>query len=521
MKPKMVELYDTTLRDGAQARGISFTVAAKVRIAEALNELGVQYIEGGWPGSNPKDIEFFKVIKDIPISNAKIAAFGSTRRANIKTENDDNIIKILEVGTPVVTIFGKSWTLHVKDVLKTEFKENLNMIHDTVKFLKSEGRDVFFDAEHFFDGFKDDPKYALESLAAANDAGADRLVLCDTNGGTMPDEMLQIIKKVREKFKKGIGVHIHNDSGVAVANSCLAVTAGAMHIQGTINGYGERAGNADLCCIIPNLKIKMGIDCISDSQLSLLVQTSRFVDELANMKPNSKLPYVGSSSFAHKGGMHVNAVQKNTKTFEHIDPLLVGAKREILVSELSGKSNILIKASEYGLSLKNEDIGRILKKLKEHEHKGYEFEAAEGSFELLIRKTAGKYKKFFNLEGFRVIVEKDEKGKMYSEATIKVTVDGKSEHTAAEGDGPINALDSALRKALEKFYPSLADVKLADFKVRVMDAKGGTAAKVRVLIESKDKNRVWGTVGVSENIIEASWEALVDSIEYKLLKEQE
>ncbi|MBN1521537.1 MAG: citramalate synthase [Candidatus Aureabacteria bacterium] len=521
MKTQKIEIYDTTLRDGTQGMGISFTMASKVRVAEALNEMGVHYIEGGWPGSNPKDIEFFKVIKDIPLSNARIAAFGSTRRANVKVAHEDNVIKLIEVETPVVTIFGKSWTLHVTDVLKVDYKENLKMIYDTVKFLKGEKREVFYDAEHFFDGFKEDPEYALETLQAAHEAGADRLVLCDTNGGTMPDAMLQVIKKVRERFRRGLGVHIHNDSGVAVANSCLAVTAGAMHVQGTINGYGERAGNADLCSIIPNLKIKMGIDCITDAQLALLVQTSRFIDELANLKPNSKLPYVGSSAFAHKGGMHVNAVQKNPRTFEHMDPSLIGAKREILVSELSGKSNILIKASEYGISLHKDEINKVLKKLKEYEHKGYEFEAAEGSFELLIRKTSGSYKKFFDLEGFRVIIEKREDGRMYSEATIKVNVNGQTEHTAAEGDGPVNALDNALRKALEKFYPQLADMSLADFKVRVLDAKAGTAAKVRVLIESSDRKRIWGTVGVSENIIEASWEALVDSIEYKLIKEKE
>jgi 2-isopropylmalate synthase len=407
----------------------------------------------------------------------------------------------------------------VTDVLKTEKKENLKMVYDSVKFLKGENRLVFFDAEHFFDGFRDDSEYAMEVLQSASEAGADRLVLCDTNGGTMPDNMLQIIKKVRERFKEGIGIHVHNDSGVAVANSVLSVTAGVMQIQGTINGYGERAGNADLCTIIPNLKIKMGIDCITDAQLALLVKTSRFVDELANIKPNARLPYVGSSSFAHKGGMHVNAVQKNPRTFEHIEPSLIGAKREILVSELSGKSNILMKAAEFGLSLEKDDIDKILKKLKDYEHEGYEFEASEGSFELLIRKTSGAYKKFFDLEGFRVIIEKRENGRMYSEATIKVKVNGVYEHTAAEGDGPVNALDNALRKALEKFYPSLAEVKLEDFKVRVLDAASGTAAKVRVLLESSDKNRIWGTVGVSENIIEASWHALVDSIEYKLLKE--
>jgi 2-isopropylmalate synthase len=521
MKNVRVEIYDTTLRDGTQGMGISFPVSSKIRVAEALSELGIHYIEGGWPGSNPKDIEFFKAIRDIPLSQSKIAAFGSTRRAKSKAANDDNIIKLIEVQTPVVTIFGKSWTLHVKDVLKTELKENLSMIHDTVKFLKGEDRLVFYDAEHFFDGFKEDPEYALDTLLAAHEAGADRLILCDTNGGTLPDQMLSIIKKVKEKFRKGLGVHIHNDSGVAVANSCLSVTAGVMQIQGTINGYGERAGNADLCTIIPNLKIKMGVDCVTDAQLALLVKTSRFIDELANMKPNPRLPYVGNTAFAHKGGMHVNAVQKNPHTFEHVDPSLVGAKREILVSELAGKSNVVIKASEYGISLKDEEISRVLKTLKEREHEGYEFEAAEGSFELLIRQTAGGYRKFFDLEGFRVIVEKRENGKMYSEATIKIKVDGRSEHTAAEGDGPVNALDSALRKALEKFYPTLADVKLEDFKVRVLDTKAGTAANVRVLLESSDKKNIWGTVGVSENIIEACWQALVDSMEYKLLKEKE
>ncbi len=517
---KNVFLYDTTLRDGTQGEGVSFSVADKVRIAERLDDLGIHYIEGGWPGSNPKDIEFFDRIGAVKLKHAKIAAFGSTRRAHVAVEKEDNIQKLIAANTPVVTIFGKSWLLHVADVLKVSGDENLKMIRESVGYLVSKGREVIYDAEHFFDAYKDDPAYAVETLKAAAASGASTLVLCDTNGGTMPNEVIEIVNAVKVKIGTPLGIHVHNDSGMAAANSVLAVVAGALQVQGTVNGYGERSGNADLCVIIPNLKIKLGYNCITDKKLRELVEVSRFVDELANLRPNDKQPYVGNSAFAHKGGMHVNAVEKNPKTFEHINPELVGNHRRILISELAGKSNVMLKTSELGLSFaKDMHVTKeIIESLKKLEHEGYEFEAAGGSFELLVKKAMKRHKTFFKLEGFRVIVEKREDNRLISEATIKVKVGDETVHTAAEGDGPINALDSALRKALCQFYPEIKDVRLADFKVRVLDAKTGTAAKVRVLIESSDDREIWGTVGVSENIIEACWQALVDSVEYKLLK---
>jgi len=518
---KEVKIYDTTLRDGTQAEGVSFSRSDKIRIAQQLDKTGVHYIEGGWPGSNPKDIEFFAEAKTLKLENAKIAAFGSTRRAHVEVKDDYNIQKLIEAETPVVTIFGKSWILHVTDVLKVTPEENIAMIADSVRYLKEQGKEVVYDAEHFFDGYKGDSSYALNTLLAAQEAGADTITLCDTNGGTMVNELAQIVREVKEKIKIPLGIHVHNDSGLADANSIMAVLEGVTQVQGTVNGYGERTGNANLCTIIPNLQLKLGYNCISEQQLKHLLVLSRFVDESANLKPNPKLPYVGESSFAHKGGMHVNAVEKNPKTFEHLNPELVGNKRRILVSELSGRSNITLKAKELGINLEeeNETAKGIVGKLKELEHQGYEFEAAEGSFELMIKRSQDEYKPFFKLEGFRVIVEKRGEEGVISEATIKVNVNGVSEHTAAEGDGPVNALDNALRKALEQFYPELKNMKLTDFKVRVLDYKAATAAKVRVLIESQDEDSIWGTVGVSENIIEASWNALVDSVEYKLLKE--
>ena len=502
-----VKIYDTTLRDGTQGEGISFSVADKLRIARKLDELGVHYIEGGWPGSNPKDIEFFQSVKKIKLKGAKITSFGSTRRKGIKPAQDTNLKMLLDAGTPVVTIFGKSWLLHVKQVLHTTPEENLAMINDSIKFLKSKGREVIYDAEHFFDGFKDDPGYALETLKAAVAGGADAVVLCDTNGGTLPSELTEIIAKVKKEIKASLGIHVHNDNGMAIANSVTAVELGARQVQGTINGYGERCGNADLCAIIPNLKIKLGISCLSDKQLTRLVEVSRFVEELANLRHNPKLPYVGASAFAHKGGMHVDAVAKVTRSFEHIEPGLVGNQRRVLVSELSGKAVIQKKAAELGLDLTGDTpkIREILATIKKLEHEGYEFEAAEGSFELLIKKALKRHRSFFDLEGFRVIVEKREDDRLISEATIKVRVGKEPVHTAGEGDGPVNALDTALRKALEKFYPAINKVRLVDYKVRV----------------STDGQEIWGTIGVSENIIQASWEALVDSVEYKLLREED
>lgn len=520
---KKIKLYDTTLRDGCQAENVVFSLADKIAIAEKLDELGIHYIEGGWPGSNPKDIEFFKQIKNVKLNNAKITAFSSTRRAKKKVDEDSNIQTLLKAETSVVTIFGKTWDLHVRDVLNVSLEENLDMIYETLTYFKNRGYEVIYDAEHFFDGFKENQTYAMKTIDVASKIGVSYIVLCDTNGGILPSEIKKIVEEVKLKVKLPLGIHTHNDNDMAVANTVIAVESGVEHVQGTINGYGERCGNADLCSVIPNLKLKLGIDCISDSQLKKIVYVSRFVSELANLLQRGNQPYVGISAFAHKGGMHVDAVNKNPKTFEHIDPTKVGNKRRILVSELSGVSNILHKAKEFNIDLTKEspNTKEILNKIKELEYSGYQFEGADASLELLINKTLKKHKTFFNLEGFRVIVEKrEEKGRLISEATIKLRVNGIFEHTASEGNGPVNALDNALRKALLDFYPSLKNVKLVDYKVRVLDAGAGTSAKVRVLIESTDGVDLWGTVGVSENIIEASWEALVDSIEYKLLKDE-
>ncbi len=517
---KKIELYDTTLRDGAQTEGISLSVMDKLRIAERLDKLGIQYIEGGWPGSNPKDMEFFKKIKRKALKNSAITAFGSTRKPGKSTGKDKNVRTLLESGCKVITIFGKSSVLHVRDILRTSNEENLKMIYDTVKHLKSKGKTVFFDAEHFFDGYLGNPSYALKTLIAAQDAGSDTIILCDTNGGTLTHDLSRIISEIKPKISVPLGIHAHNDNALAVANSLAAVSLGCQQVQGTINGYGERCGNADLCAIIANLKIKMGIGCVSDSKLKELTEVSRFVAEACNMKHQDNQPFVGQSAFAHKGGVHINAVMKNPRSYEHIRPDLVGNKRRVLVSELSGKSTILFKAKEMELDLKGKDrkTKKILNLLQDLEHKGYHFEAAQGSFELLVKKALKKYKDFFRLEGYRVIIEKTEDGKVRSEATIKLRVKDKVEYTASEGDGPVNALDRALRKALLDFYPALAKMHLSDFRVRVLEEKAGTAAKVRVLIQSQDAKKSWWTIGVSENIIEASWDALVDSVVYKLLK---
>jgi 2-isopropylmalate synthase len=522
---KTVYLYDTTLRDGTQAEGINFSRADKVRIARTLDALGVRYVEGGWPGSNPKDMGFFHDIRAARLRQAKVVAFGSTRRAGRPVAEDDNVVTLVKAKTPAIAIFGKSWLLHVRDVLNVSPEENLRMISDTVAYLKARGVEMIYDAEHFFDGYQDDPAYALATLAEAEKAGADFLVLCDTNGGTLPSAVREITAAVGKKRKTPIGIHAHNDSGLAAAVSLAAVEAGASMVQGTINGYGERCGNANLVTIIPSLVLKMGIECIGKEELSRLEETSRFVDELANVRSDSRAPFVGASAFAHKGGMHVDAVRKNPRTFEHIDPARVGNRRRILVSELSGKSNVVLKAIEFGLDLGKDtpQTREILSELKRLGEEGYEFEGSDASFQILMQKALGKHKNFFELEGFRVIVERRKGGKSYSEATIKVRVAGQgTEHTAAEGDGPVHALDTALRKALQPFYPQIAKVHLADFKVRVLDASSGAAAKVRVLMESQDeKGEIWGTVGVSENIIEACWQALVDSVDYKLFKDKE
>ncbi len=520
-----IEIYDTTLRDGSQAEDVNFSVEDKLRITEKLDEFGVHYIEGGFPGANPKDARYFRKAGKLQLQNAAVVAFGSTHRAGIKVENDGNVKSILAAETGIATIFGKSWDFHVKHALRISLKENLDIIYNTIRYLRERLDKVFFDAEHFYDGYKDNPDYAVKSLLAAREAGADCLVLCDTNGGTLPGEVKKITSEIKKVLKSPIGIHAHNDSECGVANSVIAVQAGARQVQGTINGLGERCGNANLCSIIPNLQIKLGYGCITERQLNRLMETSRFVNEIANLRHFKRQPYVGESAFAHKGGMHVSAIAKRPETYEHIRPELVGNSRRILISDLAGRSNVLRKAEEFGLHIDKDSpqLMEILATIKDLENRGFQFEAAEASFELLMKKTLGLHRRFFDLIGFRVIVEKRKEGEeALSEATIMVKVGGHIEHTAATGDGPVNALDNALRKAIENFYPQLKAVKLIDYKVRVLAAGRGTSAKVRVLIESGDAAAGrWNTVGVSENIIEASWQALVDSIEYKLLKEEE
>ena len=519
----MILLYDTTLRDGTQAEDISFSVEDKVRIARSLDELGIRYIEGGWPGSNPRDIEFFKAIAMEKLAQATLVSFGSTRKAGVKAKDDANLKALLASRTSAITIFGKTWKLHVTKALRVSLEENLEMIFDSVSYLKKKVDKVFYDAEHFFDGYKDDPSYALETLKAAEDAGADYIVLCDTNGGTLPFEITEITREVKLRTTAPLGIHAHNDSETAVANSLSAVREGAMMVQGTINGFGERCGNANLCSIIPALKVKMNLDCLSGEQLKKLRGTARFVNELANLPHQKHQPYVGDSAFAHKGGIHVSAILKNPATYEHIRPELVGNHQRVLVSDLSGRSNILYKAEEYGVDITSGSgvVQAVLAELKALEHQGFQYEGAEASFELLIQKALKKKQRFFKLLDFRVIDEKrSEDEAPHAEATIKLEVNGVVEHTAAEGSGPVNALDKALRKALERFYPAIKEVQLLDFKVRVLAGMQGTAAKVRVLVESGDNTDKWGTVGVSDNVIEASWQALVDGLEYKLFKDQ-
>ncbi|OGP79178.1 MAG: citramalate synthase [Deltaproteobacteria bacterium RBG_16_49_23] len=519
-----IKIYDTTLRDGSQAEDIAFSVEDKVRIAQKLDGLGIHYIEGGWPGSNPKDLQFFQEIKSVPLSRSKMVAFGSTCRAGTLPQNDPNFQTLIAAETEIVTIFGKSWDMHALEALNISLEQNLEIIYQSVRFLKGKVPEVIFDAEHFFDGFKNNPSYALSILRAAQEAKADWIVLCDTNGGALPYDLQMAIQEVKKKITVPLGIHVHNDTEMAVANSLLAVREGITQVHGTINGYGERCGNANLCSIIPNLKLKMGLDCVTDDQLTKITEVSRFVSELANLPHPKYLPYVGDSAFAHKGGVHVSAIRKSPLTYEHIQPERVGNRRRVLISDLSGGSNILYKAAEFGIDLESNDptVRRILEDLKQLEHEGFQFEGAEGSFEILVKKALGKHKKFFELMGFRVIVEKkEEEGFPLSEATIMVRVGDQVEHTAAVGNGPVNALDNAIRKALEKFYPELKEVKLLDYKVRILSTRDGTGAQTRVLIESGDRESKWGTVGVSENIIQASWQALVDSIDYKLLKEED
>ena len=519
-----IKLYDTTLRDGTQAEDVSFLVADKIRIAQLLDDLGIHYIEGGWPGSNPKDIAFFKDIKKITLKQAKIAAFGSTRRANTTPDKDNNIRTLVQAEPDTVTIFGKTWDFHVHEALRISLEENLELIYDSLAYLKQHVGEVVYDAEHFFDGYKANPDYALKTLQAAQQAGADCIVLCDTNGGTLPHELPTIIERVKQTVATPLGIHAHNDGECAVANSLAAVAYGIVHVQGTINGFGERCGNANLCSIIPALQLKMGKGGVNDSQLKRLRQVSRTIYELANMVPNKHQAYVGNSAFAHKGGVHVSAIQRHPETYEHIRPELVGNCTRVLVSDLSGRSNILAKAEEFNINLDSKDpvTLEILENIKDLENKGFQFEGAEASFELLMRRALGTLRNYFSVIGFRVIdTKRHEDEKPVSEATVQVKVGGRIEHTAAEGNGPVNALDNALRKALENFYPRLKEIRLYDYKVRVLPAGKGTASFTRVLIESGDKEGRWGTVGVSDNIIDASYHALVDALQYKLLKDQD
>ncbi len=519
-----VEIYDTTLRDGTQAEDFTLSLSDKIRIALKLDELGIHYIEGGWPGSNPKDQGFFEEIKNYQLRHARIAAFGSTHHPRKNPETDLNLKALLDAGTSVVTLFGKSWTVHVKDALHTTLERNLEIIRDSLAYLKPHLKTLFYDAEHFFDGFKADPQYALATLEKAIEGGAECLILCDTNGGNLPSMIAETFKVVKERFPDAtLGIHTHNDADLAVANSLVAVEMGAVQVQGTFNGVGERCGNANLCSIIPNLILKMGVECLDPERLQKLREVSRFILELANIPPNRYQPYVGRSAFAHKGGVHISAVERNPVTYEHVEPKRVGNRRRFLVSDLSGRAVIKQKAREFGIDISSSDpvAMEVLDQIKKLEHTGYQFEAAEASFELLINRAMGSTKKYFELIGFRVIDQKvSENREPISEATIRVRVGGKEEHTAALGMGPVNALDNALRKALEKFYPQLKEMGLADYKVRVLPSHDGTASRVRVLIESHDRTSHWGTVGVSHDILEASWQALVDSVNYKMYKEE-
>ncbi|MBD0381103.1 citramalate synthase [Paenibacillus sedimenti] len=517
--PTSVKIFDTTLRDGTQGEGISLSVEDKIKIARKLDELGVHYIEGGWPGSNSKDIEFFDRVRDMKFTNAKITAFGSTRRKNSNAEDDINLNRLVESGAQVATIFGKSWDFHVHTAIQTSLEENLSMIYDSVRYLKSKGLEVIYDAEHFFDGYKNNAEYALQTIQKAQDAGADWIVLCDTNGGSLPSEISAIVTAVKQHVTTAVGIHAHNDCELGVANSLAAVQAGAGQVQGTINGYGERCGNANLSSIIPNLQLKLKYDVISDEQLRSLTQVSRYISEIANTHMPVNQPYVGNAAFAHKGGIHVSAILKDASTYEHIIPELVGNKQRVLVSELAGQSNVLVKAQELNLDFNNEHqkTKEIIEKIKDLEHQGYQFEGADASLELLLREAFEGLEEIFTLESFKMLVEKTANHAVVSEAIVKVKVHGETIYTAAEGNGPVNALDNALRKALVQYYPDIQQIHLSDYKVRVLDEKDATAGKVRVLMETTDFNNSWNTLGVSSNIIEASWYALVDSLRYALL----
>lgn len=516
-------MYDSTLRDGTQSAGLTFTAADKIKIVKRLDEFGIAYIEAGNPASNPKDFELFKQISKMSLKNSKIVAFGSTRKAGIRIEDDKNVLSLAKADTQSVAIFGKSWDFHVTEVIRTQLEENLRMIFDTVSYFSKLGREVVYDAEHYFDGYKKNPEYALKTLQAAVDGGANWLVLCDTNGGVFPTEVANMVKCVRDKYPNiKIGIHCHNDSGMAVASSIMAVEQGASQVQGTVNGYGERCGNANLCSIIPNLQIKRGISCLPEDKIKDLYDVSRFLSETANLAHDESQPYVGNNAFSHKGGMHIDAIFKNPLSFEHVPPQTVGNDRRILMSEVSGRSTILKRIKKvYPEATKTSAITqKIIDRLKQLENQGYQFEGAESSFDLMVKRELGLNKKFFDVKHFKVFSEEHWQDDNSSTAMIKVKVDGVEEVTAAEGDGPINALDKALRKALSVFYPELNKMRLSDYKVRVLDNKNTTAAMVRVHIDSTDGEDLWGTVGVSTNIIEASWDALVDSIEYYLYKQE-
>jgi 2-isopropylmalate synthase len=532
MEPSVL-LFDTTLRDGTQGENINFSAEEQIKIAQRLDEIGIHYIEGGWPGSNPRDKRFFDLAKSLQLKTARLTAFGSTRRPNTTPDKDKNVIALLESDTPAVAIFGKSWDLHVEQVMNNSLEENLAMIRETVDYLKANNREVIYDAEHFFDGYKENRDYAMQTLFAAMEGGADSIVLCDTNGGSLPFEIEDVTRTVlnilNEKYPASagngpiiIGIHTHNDCGLAVANTISAIQSGALMVQGTINGYGERCGNADLNSIIPILCLKMDRPCIATENLAKLKKLSRFVSETANLVPINSRPFVGKSAFAHKGGIHVSAIMKVPRAYEHIDPELVGNRRRVLISDLAGKSNVEYKAKELGISLgaNGHDSRTIISKIKDLEEKGYQFDVADGSFKILVEKFTEQFSPLFDLESFRVVIEKDKDQPCSAHATIKISVDGRREITAAEGQGPVSALDNALRKALDQFFPDVDSMSLVDFKVRVIDGREGTAAKVRVFIESRDQDEIWSTIGVSEDIIEASWQALADSFHYKLAKEK-
>ncbi|MCF8086008.1 MAG: citramalate synthase [Desulfohalobiaceae bacterium] len=525
--PEKIVIYDTTLRDGTQGEDVHFSCEDKIRVAKKLDELGVDYLEAGWPASNPTDEQFFREMQHYQLDRVRIAAFGSTHNPRTSPENDSGLATLRQCGANALTIFGKTWEVHVHQALKTDLEHNLRMIRDSLAFLREHTPTLFFDAEHFFDGFKENRDYALACLKKAHEAGADTLILCDTNGGTLTSELGEIASSVaREIPGAQLGIHAHNDSDLAVANSLAAVESGMRHVQGTINGFGERCGNANLCSIIPCLQLKMGYTCLPEGRLQQLASTSHFVSEVANLRPFSRQPFVGNAAFAHKGGVHVSAVLKDARTYEHIEPEKVGNKQRVLLSDLSGKSNILFKARQYGIHLEKDDpfVLDILNQIKELESKGYDFSVAEASFELLLHRAMGRTRRNYTLLGFRAMDAKNkENEEPFSEATVMIQVGGDTEHTAATGRGPVNALDNALRKGLEKFYSNIKEMDLLDFKVRVLspsrEAPEGTASRVRVFIESGDTRERWITVGVSYNIIEASWQALVDSVDYKLFKD--